>query len=264
MKTSTKDANLGAVATRVTRPSNDPTISVWFRLGLPAALAIAAGWLNATAVRQKLNPTEAFALTVQAAPGMRLKPEHLKPVQVGGSLDRTVLISKSDLQSGGQGRELSIVESLQASPKYLTRFLNAGELLTDGCLSSGETLSDDERLLQIQTSRIRGNCSTLKPGQIVYFDAIHRSSNGDKLNVQEIGPFRVAVTERSETEKSSETQYLGLVTKLGPLGQLSADAELLRTAAYAENSISLALIEKSSQSKPANRNGSNAVARKAD
>lgn len=264
MKTSTKDTNSGTTTNRVARQTNDPSISVWFRVGLPAALALAAGVLNTTTVRQKLNPTEAFALTIEAEPGMRLKPEHLKPIQVGGDLDRAILISRSDLQPNGKGREFSIVESLQESPKFLTRFLNAGELLTDGCLSSGESLKDNERLIQIPISRIRGNCSGLKPGQLICFDAIHRTQNGDKLNVDEIGPFRVAVTERKEAAKATDTQYLGLVTAMGPEGQLSADAELLRTAAYSENSITLALIEKSKKSKVRNPNGSDSVARKAN
>lgn len=252
MKSNAKESKPAAVMV-AERPVAGVTLSIWVRIGLPAALAIMAGWMNATTIRQRLNPTEAFALAVEVVPGMRLQPEHFQAVQVGGSLDRSTLVSRLELETdnGRLAAGLSMAAALQQAPKMFTRFMRKGELLTDGSLSGREALAADERLIQVPFSKVRGNCSELQPGQVIYLDAIHGSTNGDKLRVESIGPFRVALTERKEQVKSNEPEYLGLVSKVGPQGQLSSHAELLRTAVYSESSIRLALIEGASPNRTA-------------
>jgi len=239
------------------------SLPVWVRVGVPAALATLAGLLNANTVRQQLNPIEAFALKVDVSPGVRLKPEQFELVTVGGSLDREALLCRAELFAGLEGispASQTIEAALKKTPMFFSRFLHQGELLTDGCLGGHEALSGDERMIQVPISKIRGDSSRLSPGQFVYFDAIHRQSGNEKPKVEEIGPFRVAVCERND-ETKNQKQFLQLVFRLGPEGQISAQAETLRTAAYTESLITLALVEKSSMPNQPDKNLSSFASR---
>jgi hypothetical protein len=177
---------------------------------------------------------------------MALKPEFFESIKVGGTLNRKTLLNRSELLSGlGKLAQpaRTPAEALQQAPLIFTRFLNPGELLTDACFGDRESLAPDERVIQISMSKISGNCAGLLPGQIIYFDAFSRDSQNKIPTIQEIGPFRVAVSTRIEGQAKNDI-FLSLVTRLGPQGQLSTHAELLRLAACTDTLISLALIEK--------------------
>lgn len=224
------------------RGSDVPSLPLWLRIGMPAVMAAMAGILNAHTVHHRLHPTEALALCVDITPGTRLRAEHLEAVTVGGTVSREALVTtESLLQFLGEpaASAKSLDEALAKAPLFICQAFARGELLTRSCLRGRERLAMDERLIFLPVSKVRGDVSELRPGQLVYFDVVRRVSNGSVPAIEEIGPFRVAICERGR-----DKEELPLIYRLNSLGQPSASAELLRAAAYSDNQTMLALVEK--------------------
>jgi hypothetical protein len=171
-------------------------LSIWIRLGIPLSLALVAAVLNAVAVRSQIQPTYAFAFASDLPAGTRLRAEHLTQVELAGGMDRGFLVLPNNLliQTNDHG-QLSLEHSLEQQPRFLTKPMGKGELLSVACLGGSEDLRPrtNEGLVMAQRSQISGDGSGLMPGQIVHFLVTRQKSHGEPSRV--IGPFRIGLQE---------------------------------------------------------------------
>jgi len=235
------------------RPPANAPIPIWFRIGIPAVLAMLAGILNANTVQQQLNPIEVYAISAEVSPGMLLIPEHLQLVKVGGNLDRTKLLTVTDLLATleiDNASAESIRKSLAKTPLVYSRFIASGELLTRSCLGGLERAVAGQQRIEVPVANIIGDYSRLLPGQAVYFHVLKSTSNIDPDDIQEIGPFRVAYWTRKQFQQDKDV-FLPLIYAVGPNGQKSRDAGTLLAAAHSKHGVRLAILDKAMQDAPA-------------
>ena len=126
--------------------------------------------------------------------------------------------------------------------------MERGELVTKQSLGGRETIQPgaNEELVQVPRSAFRGGADELQPGQFVYLLTSDRSSLGDPVQAQELGPFRVALVEVSETTRSRNKHNgtVPLIYQLDRNGNPPDYAIKLREAALMRNQNSLAILEK--------------------
>lgn len=227
------------------RPPAIASIPFWVRVGLPAALAMLAFILNAIVIIRQLNPIQAYAVTANVTPGMLLAPEHLQLVKVGGNLDRTKLLTESDLivmlEIKNASTE-SLQKSLAKTPLVYSRRIDSGELLTQSSLGGLERAAAGQRRIEVPIANIVGDCAYLLPGQPVFFNVLKSGSNLDPNDITEIGPYRVAFGARKRLEQGRD-HFLPLICPAGQAGELTPDLKLL-TAAHSNRGVRLVIVDK--------------------
>lgn len=239
-----------SIAAQSTPASPDtPEIPFALRLGLPIALACLAAGLNVAAVRRQIVPTRVYAFAQSVNPGARLQAQHLQLVDVAGTVSTDVLVTPSDilLARDGGTELMSLEESLRESPRFVSRRMVAGELVSRASLGGRESIqpNNNEELIQVPRSLILGGGEELQPGQIVYFLAKKRRSS--ESSAFDMGPFRVALTEQDSGQRQSRDRQesIALIYRLDDSGLPTPAGSQLREAALS-GEYSLTVIEKGS------------------
>lgn len=238
--------NIAPPVTPANRSPANASLPVWVRIGLPAVLALLAGILNTNTIRQQLNPIQAYALTVGVAPGIQLRADHLELVSVGGNLDRSSLITQTDLLATLEIESEStetVKAALIKTPLIFSKPIGKGELLTVSCLGGTENVRVGEERIFVPFTNIEGDRSALLPGQWVYFRT--PVSNSEK-HYAKIGPFRIPFAAFQEFDDIDDA-YLPLDFSVGPNGDYSESTELLIAAADSRQRAKLSIVEEASQ-----------------
>lgn len=217
-------------------------VPLWMRVILPLSFAFLAASLNAVAVSKSILPTRTFAFTQDLPQGTILQAEHVVEIEVGGSLDRSLLLTRESLEGTSEDADLALDQLLSSdtsNPLILSRSVRAGEIVTHPALNGAEGVQpgSKEGEIQLPAELLQAGVWDLPPNERITFSP----SSGRTLEAPErLGPFRVGITTRDPKDASrrrSTPTYLRVFYELKADGSIPGYVDELIRAIHGRNKL---------------------------